>query len=71
MARRPADAPPLNAFFVYRGNKVHSNGGFSLGADKVITPGLTAADTAEWAGNSWAVSPPTMLQPPALACVAV
>ena len=43
----------------------------ALGADKVITPGLTAADTAEWAGNSWAVSPPTMLQPPALACVAV
>jgi hypothetical protein len=40
MDNRPADAPPLNSFFIYRRNKVHSMGGFSLGADAVITPGL-------------------------------
>ena len=40
MTNRPMDAPPLNSFFVYRRNKVHSMGGFSLGADIVITPGL-------------------------------
>ena len=40
MANRPADVPPLNSFFIYRRNKVHSMGGFSLGADVVITPGM-------------------------------
>ena len=40
MTNRPVDAPPLNSFFIYRRNKVHSMGGFSLGADIVITPGL-------------------------------
>eukprot|EP01052_Picozoa_sp_SAG31_P030059 SAG31_NODE_3051_length_4742_cov_35.992031_4_plen_160_part_00 len=40
MTNRPADAPPLNSFFIYRRNKVHSMGGFSLGADVVITPGV-------------------------------
>jgi hypothetical protein len=42
MTNRPVDAPPLNSFFIYRRNKVHSMGGFSLGADIVITPGLKA-----------------------------
>ena len=39
MADRPADAPPLNSFLVWRGNKVGSNGGFGLGVDAQITPG--------------------------------
>lgn len=39
MTNRPEDAPPLNSFFIYRRNKIHSMGGFSLGADIAITPG--------------------------------
>jgi len=42
MAMRPADAPPLNSFMVWRGNKVSSTGGFSLGADYAGIPGSEA-----------------------------
>ena len=36
---RPLDAPPINSFIVWRGNKVHSNGGFSIASDVDMTPG--------------------------------
>ena len=36
---RPMGAPPINSFIVWRGNKVHSNGGFSLASDVDMTPG--------------------------------
>jgi hypothetical protein len=42
MAKRPADAPPLNSFLVWRGNAVGSNGGFGIGSDLEITPGEQA-----------------------------
>lgn len=41
MAGRPADAPPLNSFLVWRGNKAWSNGGFGLGGDTALTPGVS------------------------------
>lgn len=50
MTNRPQDAPPLNSFFIYRRNKVHSMGGFSLGADIAITPGLETKKSEGSAG---------------------
>ena len=41
------DAPPLNSFFTWRGNTIHSNGGFGLGVDGFITPGAAASVRAE------------------------
>ena len=40
MAHLPKNYPPLNAFLVWRNNIVHSGGGFGLGVDTFITPGL-------------------------------
>ena len=50
---RPLDAPPINSFIVWRGNKVHSNGGFNLGSDGIQTPGREQAfdDSHDTAGN--------------------
>jgi hypothetical protein len=47
------DTPPLNSFIVWRGNKVMSNGGFSLASDGLMTPGddvggVDGANAAPW-----------------------
>ena len=57
LADRPADAPPLDAFLVWRRNRVGANGGFGLGSDSVITPGVAAA-----AGEAARQSQPPMAE---------
>eukprot|EP00937_MAST-01D_sp_MAST-1D-sp2_P006814 g6814.t1 len=43
LADRPSDAPPLDSFLVWRRNRVGASGGFGLGVDRAITPGVKAA----------------------------
>ena len=50
---RPLDAPPIDSFIVWRGNKVHSNGGFNLASDGIQTPGVVESEVDKfWSTSS-------------------